>query len=185
MVISKNDKKLSKLSRELIEWLSSIVFALIFVVVLFTYVFSIVGVSGGSMEPNFYTGDRVVISGLFYKPKAGDVVVITQPNEKNEPLIKRIVALGGQTVEIDTEEGIVYVDGKALEEPYLNQKTFNDGELSGPVTVPEGYVFVLGDNREISWDSRYHEVGFIDERYLSGKVYLKVWPFEDFKFYFD
>ena len=184
MVISKNDEKLSKVSRELIEWLSSIVFALIFVVILFTYVFSIVGVSGDSMLPNFQTGDRVVISGLFYKPKAGDVVVVTQPNEKNEPLIKRIVATGGQTVEIDTENGIVYVDGKAIDEPYLTQKTFNAGELTGPVTVPEGHVFVLGDNREISWDSRYHEVGFIDERYLLGKVYFKVWPFDDFEFYF-
>lgn len=181
MVISKSDAKLSRLSKELTEWLSSIVFALVLVTVLFTYIFRIVGISGDSMEPNFHTGDRVIISNLFYSPKPGDVVVITQPNERNEPLIKRIIATGGQTVYIDSSTGTVYVDGAALEEDYVIDKTYVTGDMKGPLTVPEGYVFVMGDNRPYSWDSRYDEVGVIDERYLLGKVYLRIWPFSDIK----
>ncbi len=184
VIISKKDEKLSVFAKELTEWLSSIVFALIIVTVLFTYIFRIVGIRGESMEPNFHTGDRVIISGLFYEPKYGDVIVTTQPNDRNEPLIKRVIAVGGQTVMIDAQNGVVTVDGVALKEDYILDKTYVAGDITEPLFVPEGYVFVMGDNRLDSWDSRYDEIGLIDERYIMGKVYLRIWPFNDLKTFF-
>lgn len=169
-----------KTAREIIEWVASVITALVFVTVLFTYVVRVVSVDGDSMEPTLNTGDRVIISSLFYEPKAGDIVVISQPNEKNKPLIKRIIAVGGQTVRIDGETGNVYVDGKIIDEDYISGKTFELGDMTEEITVPDGHVFVMGDNREVSWDSRYEAVGTIDERYILGKAYLRVWPFSGF-----
>ena len=183
MVIPKGKIPFSKATREVLEWLFSIATALIFVTILFTYVFRVVGVSGSSMYPTFKTGDRVIISSLFYTPKRGDIIVTTQTDEDDKPLIKRIIALGGQTVRIDGENGDVYVDGVKIDEPYISGKTFETGDMEGELVVPEGEVFVMGDNRAISWDSRFSAVGTIDERYILGKVYLKVWPVSEIELY--
>ena len=173
-----DDSRLS-LKSELFEWLETIAIALVAVVLLFTFVFRIVGVDGDSMKNTLYDEDRLIVSHLFYKPKAGDIVIITQPNAVNKPLVKRIVALGGQTVDIDTERGLVYVDGQVIDEPYIKEPTVRipNPPVEFPYTVPEGCLFVMGDNRNDSLDSRSTAVGPIDERYILGKAVFRIFPF--------
>ena len=105
-------------------------------------------------------------------------MVVTQPNAVNKPLIKRIIALGGQTVDIDTERGLVYVDGVVINEPYIKEPTVRipNPPMTFPYTVPEGKVFVMGDNRNNSLDSRSTDVGPIDERYILGKAIFRIFP---------
>jgi signal peptidase I len=110
----------------------------------------------------------------------GDIIIITQPNYFNEPLIKRVIATEGQTVDIDFTEGVVYVDGVALDEPYINAPTHEPEDFTEPVTVPEGCVFVMGDNRNRSTDSRSERVGCLDERLILGKVFLRLTPLNKF-----
>jgi signal peptidase I len=123
---------------------------------------------------SFHNGDRVFITAAGYQPKYGDVVIISQPNQYNEVLIKRIIAVGGQTVDVDATAGTVTVDGKVLYEPYIREQTLTQGNMNFPLTVPEGYVFVMGDNRNHSTDSRYKSIGLIDERYIMGKAFYRV-----------
>ncbi len=166
------------LKSELFEWLETVAFSLVAVVLVFTFIFRIVGVDGKSMQNTLQDGDRLIISHLFYQPKAGDIVVVTQPNAVNKPLIKRIIALGGQTVDIDTERGLVYVDGVVINEPYIKEPTVRipNPPMTFPYTVPEGKVFVMGDNRNNSLDSRSTDVGPIDERYILGKAIFRIYP---------
>lgn len=168
------------LKREVFEWLETIAFSLVAVVLLFTFVFRIVGVDGDSMKNTLQDKDRLIITHLFYQPKQGDIVIITQPNSVNKPLVKRIIALGGQTVDIDTDRGLVYVDGEVIDEPYILEPTVYMPASSPefPYTVPEGTVFVMGDNRNNSLDSRNTGVGPIDERYILGKAIFRIFPFD-------
>ncbi len=165
---------------ELYTWLHDLVFCLSFVTVFFVFFIRLVGVSGPSMTPTLLNGDNVaLLSNFFYhEVEAGDIVVMRIPSFDDQPIVKRVIAKGGQTVDIDFEAGVVYVDGKALEEDYINDLThlnYADG-LSYPVTVPEGCLFVMGDNRNESADSRYGPIGLADERYVLGKVLAIVWP---------
>ena len=134
-------------------------------------------------------GDKVIITNLGYEPKNGDIVVVSRNAENtvesqqnsDEPIIKRVIAVGGQTVDIDFEKGIVYVDGKALKEDYISSKTVNKYDVQFPVYVPEGYIFVLGDNRAASLDSRNSligENGLIDTRYVLGHAIFRIFPFD-------
>ena len=162
---------------EVYEWLEAIAFALAIVVILFTFVFRVVSVSGPSMQPTLYTQDRIVLNSIFFTPQNGDIVVITQPNSHdNEPLIKRVVAVEGQTIDIDFVNGIVYVDEIPLDEPYVNELTYDREDFEGPVEVPEGCVFVMGDNRNNSTDSRRVTIGCVDTRYIMGKVIFRILP---------
>ncbi|MFQ8599740.1 MAG: signal peptidase I [Oscillospiraceae bacterium] len=171
------DKERFNLKNEVYEWVESLVYSLVVVVLLFTFVFRIVGVDGNSMLPTLHNEDRVILTNLFYEPKQGDIVVVTQPNERNEPIIKRIIATGGQEVNIDFQKHEVYVDGELLQEDYILAPTRLSYDVKFPVTVPEGKVFVMGDNRNDSWDSRSTGVGFIDERYILGEAVFRVFPF--------
>ena len=171
------DEERFSLKNEVYEWVESLVYSLVVVVLLFTFVFRIVGVDGNSMLPTLHNEDRVILTNLFYEPKRGDIVVVTQPNERNEPIIKRIIATGGQEVNIDFQKHEVYVDGELLQEDYILAPTALPYDVKFPVTVPEGKVFVMGDNRNDSWDSRASGVGFIDERYILGEAVFRVYPF--------
>lgn len=169
--------------RSVFDWIEAFIASLIVVVILFTFLFRVVNVKGPSMYPTLQSNDRVVLSSYFYKPHRGDVVVITHTQKLNEPIIKRIIALENQTVDIDFEKGVVYVDGVALDESaYIKNGITNQmSDYSFPLTVPKGHVFVLGDNREVSNDSRSKDVGMVDERFILGKAEMVIFPFNRFE----
>ncbi len=172
-----------------LEGLDVIVSAMIAVIILFSLVFRVPTIDGNSMNNTLFDGERVIISNLFYEPKYGDIVVISR-NYTNDtdnierysmPIIKRVIATEGQTVDIDFEKGIVYVDGKELTENYTRTPTNLSYDLKFPVTVPENCVFVMGDNRNDSLDSRSSQIGkggMIDKRYILGKAFLRIFPFD-------
>ena len=145
------------LKKELIEWLGVVASALIIVVILFGFVFRVAIISGDSMKNTLIDRDVVVISNFNYKPKQGDIVVVSRNaentpesmREENGPIIKRVIATEFQIVNIDFETGTVYIDNMPLDEPYISTPTLQKYDIEFPVTVPEGHIFVLGDNREV------------------------------------
>ena len=161
-----------------LDWLGSLVAALVVVLLLMTFCFRIIDVDGTSMEPTLIDTDKVVITDMFYTPKDGDIVIISHATNYNKPLVKRVIATAGQDVQINFDKNEVYVDGVKLDEPYIQGITIPGdipaSELNG--IVPEGKVFVMGDNRKVSLDSRYREVGYIEESSIIGKAQLDVIP---------
>lgn len=160
------------------DWLGSLFMALVIVLLIMTFGFRIIDVDGRSMEPTLIDTDKVVITDLFYTPRDGDIVIISHAEEYQKPLVKRVIATAGQELKIDYNSNEVYVDGEKLDEPYIQGMTVRgdvpEEELNG--IVPEGKVFVMGDNRGISLDSRYRQIGFIDEDLIIGKAQLDVIP---------
>ena len=178
------------ITKEAFEWFEVVVSAMLAVVIIFTFVFRVATIVGDSMKDTFYENEKIIITDWFYTPKVGDVVVVSR-NARNEyhtdddegPIIKRIIATEGQTVDIDFERGIVYVDGVALDEPYTRTPTNLRYDVKFPVRVPENHVFCLGDNRNESLDSRSSRIGnggMIDERYILGRAVFRVFPFDRF-----
>ena len=166
----------AKSRAEVYDWIQCIIFALVFCVLLFVFAVRMVNVVGHSMVPTLEQNDKVVISNLFYHPKQGDVVVLRKQTLMQEPIVKRIIATEGQTVDIDFDDGVVYVDGKALDEPYVNEPVHDRENFEGKITVPEGCVFVMGDNRNHSEDSRFSDVGCVKKEAVLGKVLLVIFP---------
>lgn len=163
----------------LYSWLQALVVALIAVVLLFTFGVRIIGVDGHSMEPTLQDRDLMVMQRLGYSPKAGDVVVATQPSFSTTPIVKRVIAVGGQTVDIDYATSTVYVDGVELEEPYLGEAMRQPFWVNNThIEVPEGKVCLFGDNRNHSTDSRAPEIGVVDERSILGRVLFVAFPFD-------
>ena len=136
-------------------------------------------VDGPSMKPTLEHNDKLVVSTVGYKAKVGDVVVISKTGDLDKPIVKRIIAVGGDTVDINFTTGVVTVNG--TEENYTDELTSQQFDIAFPITVPEGSVFVLGDNRGNSLDSRSTRVGCVDERYIVGKVLFRFFPFGDWK----
>lgn len=173
-------KEDSSLEGVLYCWAQALIVAVAAVVLLFTFGARLIGVSGPSMQDTLYTGDQLlVLNAAFCDFKAGDVVVIndrTAEGALNETLVKRIVAVGGQTVDIDFARGIVYVDGEALDEPYIKEPTYTDEGVDFPLTLAEDEVFVMGDNRNHSNDSRDSRLGPIKKGFLQGKALLLLMP---------
>lgn len=165
---------------ELMEWLESVAISIFIVILVFTFVFRIVIVDGGSMIPTLQDGQRLIISHLFYSPEQGDIVVVNSTG-LNKTIIKRVIATEGQTVDIDYEKHTVTVDGKVLDEPYINEPTLrNDGGNTYPMVVPENTIFVMGDNRNNSTDSRSPMVGCISIDDVLGKAVFRIYPFDCF-----
>lgn len=178
----------------LLSFIEQLLVTLFVMSLIFTYCFRIVDIQGESMENTLLHEDRVIIGLLYDEPKAGDIVVI-KPDEAvtlsedgvpkfgegiHKTVIKRIIACEGQTVDIDFNSGIVYVDGERLKENYVTHGLthIDGGAFTGqyPVTVPEGYVFVMGDNRPVSMDSRSDKIGFVSENSITGKVLIRISP---------
>ena len=162
------------------DWVSALLFALVVVVMLITFCFRIVNVDGDSMLQTLQNENRIIVTGLNYEPCVGDIVVISHGVELDKALVKRVIAVGGQTVDINSDTGEVIVDGIVIEEPYINGKTTAIGNVAFPVKVDEGTVFVLGDNRPISKDSRFEDVGMIPIESIIGKVRFRVSPLDKF-----
>lgn len=159
-------------------WAQALISAVVAVVLLFTFGVRLIGVSGPSMQNTLYTGDRLLVLNAAYCDfRAGDVVVINDYNAQlSDTLVKRIIAVEGQTVDIDFMNGIVYVDGEALDEPYIKEPTYTSEGTEFPLTLKEGEVFVMGDNRNQSTDSRNPKLGPVDRRYLQGKALFLLFP---------
>ncbi|MBR6702780.1 MAG: signal peptidase I [Clostridia bacterium] len=182
----KEPEKESSLLSPVFDIVSIVCTAAVIVAVAFIFFFRTVGVSGDSMFPTLHDGDRLILSAFVTQPKYGDIVVTCQPSAYSyveSTLVKRVIATEGQTVDIDFEKGIVYIDGKELDEPYLieENRTHERESFSSPVTVPEGYIFVMGDNRNNSTDSRDFRVGLIREEYVMGKALFRIAPLGKFK----
>lgn len=166
------------------DLVSIVMSAFIIIALVFTFAFRLVGVDGQSMTNTLQHGDWLLtVNKAEYEQ--GDIVVITQDTYFHHPLIKRVIAKGGQTVDIDYATATVYVDGKALDEPYVRENFLNEkmDYRDFPYTVPEGHLFCMGDNRNGSTDSRSEMVGPIDEREILGKAVIRLMPFGDFDIY--
>lgn len=161
------------------DWLDSLIFAFITILIVFTFFFRVVGVSGESMLPTLENGDWLAVRSINTSVDAGDIVVVTQPNSLHEPLIKRVIAVGGDEVNINFVDGTVQINGEILNEPYIAEPTSRMYDVAFPLTVPEGFVFVMGDNRNNSLDSRSSTVGFVDVRYILGVADFRFYPFGD------
>lgn len=174
--VAASPKKDGGARMEAYDWVQSVVSAIVVGILLFVFIGRTIGVDGSSMYPTLHDRDRVITSNMFYTPKNGDIVVVKVPSFSETPLVKRVIAVGGQTIDIDFVTGDVTVDGAVLHEPYINELTHQQLEFSGPVTVPEGCIFVMGDNRNESSDSRRATIGVIDERAILGKVHMVLIP---------
>lgn len=170
----------SSLVTNMFDWASAFLFALIVVVLAMTFCFRLVDVDGDSMLETLQDKNKIIITGLNYEPQVGDIVVISHGAELDKALVKRVIAVGGQTVDINSETGEVTVDGIVIDEPYINGKTAQIGDAEFPIEVAEGTVFVMGDNRPISKDSRFTEVGLIENENIIGKVQFRIYPFDEF-----
>lgn len=173
---------------EVFEWLDAVVAAVVTVVLLFSFLFRVVGVDGTSMLQTLQHKDKVIISNVMYTPSYGDIVVISR-NYKNdntmevtkhtEPIIKRVIATENQKVDIDFDLGKVYVDDVELVEDYTNTPTNAYYDIEFPVIVPEGCIFVMGDNRNGSLDSRDSSIGMVNKKYILGRAFFRVWRDKD------
>ena len=190
------NKKEASSAEDYLDWVETIVFAFFIVILIFTFILRVANVDGESMLPTLVDGDRLVVSHLFYEPAAGDIVIVNNINghvynsaneletvsgidSKPKAIVKRVVAVGGQTVNINFDTGEVSVNGTVIDEPYIKELTkMDEGGHQYPVTVPDGYVFVMGDNRMNSTDSRDSRVGFVAEEDILGKVLLRIFPFD-------
>ena len=166
-----------KSRREIYDWIYCLSVALITCVVIFAFFIRHIDVRGTSMNPTLNNNDKMLVSGLFYEPKVGDVVVFKKDEyDPERALVKRVIATEGQVINMDFDHGIVYVDGVPIEEDYIMEPTTNKIDFIGPQTVPEGCVFVMGDNRNASTDSRKKEIGMVDTRLILGRAYAVVYP---------
>lgn len=169
---------------DLFSWLQALSFALLILMVVFTFFGRIIGVDGSSMLPTLTNGDLLFLQCAGYEPEQGDVVVLHKAfSVTGEPIVKRVIATGGQTVHIDYGTSTVYVDGQALDEPYLGEPMLQPGSASMQETdwdIPEDSVFVMGDNRNNSADSRESSLGPVDEDYVLGKAMVVLFPFSHF-----
>ena len=181
--MQEQEKQTAK-GRDLYEWVQSLVGSVLVVVAIFTFVIRMMGVDGPSMLNTLQHGDRLLVvnSMLYHDYKYGDIVILRKNGVfDDDPIVKRVIAVEGQTVDIDFAEGIVYVDGEALEEDYIREPTYTAEGTEFPLTVPEGSIFVMGDNRNGSSDSRDYRLGTVDTRYVIGKAAFLIFPGPDYE----
>lgn len=165
--------------KSLVLYLHDLIYYMVAILLVFMLLFRVIVVSGDSMYSTLWDGDYLLLlSNLFYhEPKQGDIVVISKKTfEEGTPIVKRVIATEGQTVDIDFNNGVVYVDDVPLTEPYVNSPTQDASGTSFPLTVENNCIFVLGDNRGVSKDSRSWEIGQIDKREVLGKALYRFLP---------
>ena len=176
---SQKDKETRSWQQSILLYVHDLMCMLLVVMLLFLVVFRVILVTGDSMFATLWDGDYLLlVSELFCgDPEPGDIVVISKQSfDEGKPIVKRVIATEGQTVDIDFESGTVYVDGKALREPYIHNETTNEEGTEFPLTVAENCIFVLGDNRAVSLDSRSPRIGQIDRREVLGKALCLMIP---------
>lgn len=175
-----NSMAKSKVFPVVIGFAKPFIIALALIIAMMVSGFHVVTVYGASMDSTLQSGEKIVVTNFCYTPQCGDIVVINENDSLNKNIIKRVIAVEGQSIKLDYENDKIYVDGKELYEPYLKCSTFGGQRANYeiPSVVPEGKVFVLGDNRGISLDSRDSSVGFVDVKDIFGKAQFTVFPFD-------
>lgn len=163
-----------------LEWFDSVVFALAAVLLILLFLFRTVQVDGTSMIPTLQNGDQLIALSAFYEPAREDIVVVDGYIDFGAPIVKRVIGVEGDVIDIDFATGDVFVNGKRLDEPYISAPTTRKFDVDFPVTVPEGHLFLMGDNRPGSKDSRDSEIGMIDKRDVLGKAILRLAPLNKF-----
>lgn len=195
---AKKGKDPKALASEILEIVNTMLVSVFVVLLVFTYLIRPVTVQGGSMNSTLFENDKLLMYRFMYEPTPGDIVVIDNDeghilNAENEVvnsgssltknIIKRVIAVGGQTLDIDVNSNVIYVDGVALEEDYINEQELESaGIFSYPITIPEGYIFVMGDNRNHSTDSRSSSVGLVEVEDVLGKTFFRYAPFNEIGF---
>ena len=184
IVTDKDKDETITVSELLFEWAGAIFTALIVVLLILTFFVRQVTVSGGSMNDTLKNDDRLLVTNFMYTPKNGDIVIISHGSSYSDPIVKRVIAVGGQRLDINYDTNEVIVDGVVQYEPYIKGKT---RQLSNSTSleeygniIPEGYIFVMGDNREGSLDSRSKDIGLIPVSNVIGKAQLRIIPFDTF-----
>lgn len=163
---------------------SALLICMLAVFVAFTFFFRLVAVSGDSMYPTLQDSERIIISNFLYTPSYGDIIVLNKEETEDKSMIKRVIALPGDTINIDFDSHIITVNGKVIYEKYEVYEPISEpGDFTYPLTVPEDAVFVLGDNRNNSIDSRMKSVGFVKLDEINGKALIRVFPFGYFNIY--
>lgn len=177
----KPDKDKITLKEMIFDWANTMFFFIVIVLLIMTFFFRQVTVDGPSMNDTLQDKDRLIVSSFMYDPKPGDIVIVSHGENYNEPIVKRVIATAGQTLSIDYSTGEVKVDGVVLDEPYIKGVTGavpNPADI--PEVIPEGYVFVMGDNRENSADSRSKKIGLVPVENIIGKAVFRLFPFSSF-----
>ncbi len=181
-------KKGNSLAAEIFDWIKSIAIALVVAFLLKNYVLTLAKVDGSSMEPSLQHADRLYVNRVAYTPERGDVIIFEPSSDPGRPYIKRVIAVGGDTVYIDFATGDVFVNDKLIDEPYISQPTQLVGSYVGrlimannysrenPIKIEEGYFWAMGDNRNASKDSR--ELGPIPNEELMGHAVFRFWPLD-------
>ena len=169
--------------RDLYEWAQALVCSVLAVVLLFTFVIRLIGVDGHSMVPTLQDGDRLLVLNAMLDNDYGygDIVVLRKDTFLEEPIVKRVIATEGQTVDIDYDAGTVAVDGQVLDEPYILEEMLWPSSSHMQEThfeVPEDSIFVMGDNRNGSTDSRHSGVGSVHRDCLLGRAVAVIWPLD-------
>lgn len=175
---------LTKLAGDLFDILELFAVCASVILLVFTFIIRPTVVQGPSMEDTLLEGDYLLVTSVGYEPTPGDIVIAHNVGLPyySDPIVKRVIATAGQTVDIDFSTWTLTVDGKIVDEPYrkLTADDFRTSDWQYPITIPEGYVFVMGDNRNHSADSRSKDIGMMDERCIVGKAVLRVFPFDRF-----
>ncbi len=186
-----------RIAAEIMDLLDMMLTTIFCIIMLFTYVFHVATVQGNSMLPTLTTKDKLLVNNFAGELKTGDILIIGVDDANlmqndgslytadglGKTIVKRVIAVGGQELDIDFVNGIVTVDGVQLEESYVNNLTTvpqKGGAFTYPITIPEGYLFVMGDNRDVSLDSRYPSVGLVHESDVLGEVLLRIYPWRQF-----
>ena len=175
----RNEEESASFKKSVILYLHDLIYLLAIVMIVFVFLFRIVIVSGSSMYATLQDGDWLLVTGsaFYHDPQYGDIIVASKDSFNfGEPIIKRVIATQGQTVDIDFDAGIVYVDGVALEEDYTHTPTNVEEGIVFPITIAEGCIFAMGDNRNGSRDSRDPLIGMIDQREILGKALFLIFP---------
>lgn len=160
------------------SFLSTLLMCMAVIFVLFVCFFRLAAVNGDSMYPTLNNGDKIIVSNFLYTPDYGDIITVGRMGKEPSSFIKRVIALEGDEIYIDFETNLITVNGEIVMENYSVYGSLSEqGDFSYPLTVPENCVFVLGDNRGNSLDSRFAQVGFVDENEITGKALFRIVPF--------